>query len=102
MMQIENKNPKLSFPIFKNLDTPFWYPNCEWTQSAILINGFKVGGGVLDWNVTNTFHYPMAMVGGSDNNFGVIFGWNVEGMIGLFNVILVKIMVKCPCIMRGM
>ncbi len=25
------KNPKLSFLIFKNLDTPFWYPNCEWT-----------------------------------------------------------------------
>ncbi len=52
--------------------------------------------------MTNTFHYPMAMVGGSDNNFGVIFGWNVEGMLGLSSDILVRIMVKCPCIMKGM
>ncbi len=21
----------MSFVVFKNLDTPFWYPNCEWT-----------------------------------------------------------------------
>jgi hypothetical protein len=52
--------------------------------------------------VTNTFHYPMAIAGGSDNNFGVIFGWNVEGMIGLSSDILVRMMAKCQCIMRGM
>jgi hypothetical protein len=37
-------NPKFSFSILKNLNTPFWYTNCEWTPYVFEILSY----GMID------------------------------------------------------
>jgi len=39
MIQI-GKNPKLSFPIIKNLNTPFWYPIVNGPWNDILMKWY--------------------------------------------------------------
>jgi hypothetical protein len=34
------KNPNLSFLVFKNLNTPFWYFNCEWMMIQLLVMNY--------------------------------------------------------------